>query len=109
MAMYKKNDNRIGMVKVIQREERCRMHTHLFMDHRNYILYVNPQKRTINVKTKFQLKKKKILNRIEMRKRKRHNTKNKNNRENFKECITETEKRLIDQRNQERNRIKKEQ
>ena len=44
-----------------------------------------------------------------MRKRKRHNTKNKNNRENFKECITETEKRLIDQRNQERNRIKKEQ
>ena len=57
-------------------------------------------------KEKIPRERKKMLNRIKMLKRKRHNTKNRNDRIKLEECITETEKRLINvkKKSQEKER-----
>ena len=64
-------------------------------------------KKTNKCKEKIPRERKKMLNRIKMLKRQRHNTKNRNDRIKLEECITETEKRLTEHRKQEKNKNEK--
>merc|ERR1712240_531216 len=58
-------------------------------------------------KEKIPRERKKMLNRIKMLKRKKHNTKSRIDRIKIGTCITETEKRLIEHRKQEKNKNEK--
>merc|ERR1711872_147834 len=64
-------------------------------------------KKTNKCKEKIPRERKKMLNRIKMLKRQRHTTKNRNDRIKLQESITETEKRLIEHRKQEKSKNEK--